>query len=530
MSGPWNHVARPEVLEVVPMSVKRVLDIGCGSGELGEALRERQQAEVTGIEPSPAAAIAVEKLHRVLQCTLVDAVDRLQEERFDCIILADVLEHLSDPLGSLTLLRGLLTPDGVFVVALPNVQNWPVLRDLLQGRWCRSSDGILDDTHVRFFTRSGIEELFWNAGLTIERVTEKFGGEEPPANLEAVVEQLGLPPNNVKGQARVFQYLVVARTPSPARDDEIVTAVVLNWNGRENTLSCLRSLRNIRAKNLRVIVADNGSTDGSPEAISQEFPECRVLQNGGNLGYAAGNNRAITAALSDGADLVWILNNDTVVESESLEELLKVHRVIPDAGSLSSKILWLDAPHSLWFAGARWEGKTFEIVGWRKDEGRIEFNSIRETESAIGCSMLLTRQALERVGLFDERFFLCFEESDWSFRARSAGYRNIYVPRSRVMHKGAASFGPGDSPLLAYFLMRNRLLWGEKHLSSRLRRRMWKRTYWEVAALLGEKKRELGMLGVVQDPLVRAKGRAIFDYLIRRFGDCPPGIRWLVGG
>jgi GT2 family glycosyltransferase len=327
--------------------------------------------------------------------------------------------------------------------------------------------------------------------------------------------------------------------------------VVVNWNGREDTLACLASLQSIDYAPLDVLVVDNGSTDGSVPAIRAAFPRVGLIETGRNLGFAGGNNAGIEAALAAGADFVLLLNNDTVVSPGLLRELIVVARSAPDIAAVSPKIYYQAEPKRVWYAGSRWVSRraTFEHIGQDTvDSGEAEDGQPVETEYACGCAMLLPAAALRRVGLLDDALFLLYEETDWCFRARRAGLRCLFAPRARLWHKVSASFGGRRSPLYTYFDVRNRLLWAERHLPPGQRARVWLWALGRACEPLPGALKALALLGRLRlreayweardcwhdvrrwhRPAARAMRRAtwqgVLDYLRRRFGDCPPAMR-----
>lgn len=165
---------RDDVLAVVPAGVRDVLDVGCGGGALGRALRARG-ARVTGVEKEPAAAAAArERLDRVVEADVEKDPLPFREGEFDCILYCDILEHLRDPAAALAATGRFLRPGGRIVASVPNVRYYAVVKDLLlRGRWEYGDAGILDRTHLRFFTLLSIEEMLEGAGYRIERVERK---------------------------------------------------------------------------------------------------------------------------------------------------------------------------------------------------------------------------------------------------------------------------------------------------------------------------------------------------------------------
>jgi SAM-dependent methyltransferase len=195
--------ARPEVAALVPRACRCVLDVGCGAGHLGQLLKERGH-HVTGMELVPEEADAARHRLDVVVTGDVEAGLPFDSDSFDAVIFADLLEHLVDPWRVVREAAALLTPGGVVVASVPNVQNLDVVRRLLRGRWDYRDRGILDRGHLRFFTLETIRELFAQAGLTLTQVGHRYRRSlfrETVCFLTA-------------GRARVYftrQYLVVAQ-------------------------------------------------------------------------------------------------------------------------------------------------------------------------------------------------------------------------------------------------------------------------------------------------------------------------------
>ncbi len=168
----WGDPDRAEVVPFVPMEVRRLLDVGCGRGGFGAALkRRRADMVVWGIEPSEAGAmVAATRLDRVIRSEFPGPLPR-QAAPFDCVTFNDVLEHMADPAESLRAAGAVLRPGGYVVASIPNVRYVEVLSDLvLRGRWTYTETGVLDRTHLRFFTRSSMVTLFEECGYAVRRV------------------------------------------------------------------------------------------------------------------------------------------------------------------------------------------------------------------------------------------------------------------------------------------------------------------------------------------------------------------------
>ncbi len=162
--------ARSELLPLVPSGARKALEIGCAEGAFGELL-ERSGVRVTGIEPDrAAAAVAARRLTRVVAAPLEEAGREIGRERYDLVVLADVLEHLADPVAALRVLGGLLQPDGALLFSLPNAAHWAVLAGMLQGRFDHALEGIVADDHRTYAGSPGWERVLSAGGFTVERI------------------------------------------------------------------------------------------------------------------------------------------------------------------------------------------------------------------------------------------------------------------------------------------------------------------------------------------------------------------------
>jgi len=242
-----------------------------------------------------------------------------------------------------------------------------------------------------------------------------------------------------------------------------VFIIVLNWNGYNDTVECLRSLQRLSYPLYEIVVVDNGSSDGSVQRLRQEFSDVMFIENKENLGYTGGNNVGIRYALDNGADYIWLLNNDTIVEPDSLDVLIRVGEENPSAGVLGPKVLCYPDTHLLYSRGERhnlWFNRRTVNIG---EEDKSDDVVPRAVDYVVGCSMLVRRKFVERVGLLDETFFAYFEEIDWCLRGRKLGFDVLYVPTAIVYHKGGASTGGMASPTVLYYHTRNWIYFMRKH-------------------------------------------------------------------
>ncbi len=226
-----------------------------------------------------------------------------------------------------------------------------------------------------------------------------------------------------------------------------VTVVVLHWCDEEVSRACLASLRRVELPELRVLLVDNGSHDGSGERLRDAFPEVDFHQLGSNVGYAGGNNRGIEWALSRGADYVLILNNDAEVEPECVGHL--VDAAVSGGSSVAGvvpKILYHHDPDRIWYAGGHFSPLRGLGLHWREGEPDSDpagDGGSREVTFMTGCCCLLSAEALRRVGGFEEELFAYVEDAELSLRFAEAGYRMLYQPAARVFHQVP---GPGSEP------------------------------------------------------------------------------------
>lgn len=237
----------------------------------------------------------------------------------------------------------------------------------------------------------------------------------------------------------------------------LVVAVVLAWNRKHDTLACLAALTRSTYPQLATIVVDNGSTDRTSEAVAAAFPDVAVVRSDVNLGFAGGNNLGLERVLESGAGYAFVLNNDVLVEGDAVATLVAEAERHPEAAALNPKILFADPPGRIWFAGASFDprrGYNGRQRGYGKPDG-TRFASVVETDRACGAALLLPRDALEQVGLFDADLFLYSEDTEWSLRARAAGRRLLVVPAARVVHAVSASSGGESSPATLYYGLRN---------------------------------------------------------------------------
>lgn len=271
-----------------------------------------------------------------------------------------------------------------------------------------------------------------------------------------------------------------------------VITVILNYKVKDLTLKCVASVSASSYSNLEIIVVDNNSEDG----LGKEITGVGFIQNQENLGFTGGNNIGIRQALKKGADYIFVLNPDTVVKKDSIEKLVSGLEQT-NAGIAGPKI-YFDNSETIWYAGGKFD--LLNVLGSHRgvnEKDRGQYEKIEETDYVSGAAMMIKREVLEKVGLFDENFFLYYEDSDLCFRAKIAGFKIMYLPTAIVYHRNAQSTGLG-SPLQDYYITRNRMLFASKFLPFRTRFALFREGVSHID--------------------IPARRKALFDFLIGRLG------------
>ena len=242
--------------------------------------------------------------------------------------------------------------------------------------------------------------------------------------------------------------------------------IVLHWGIEADTIACLRSIGASRFAARPLLVIDNGTGVPSDAAIAAAVPGAEVVRLPENVGYTGGNNVGIRRALAAGAEYVIVVNNDAEVAPDCLETLVGVARAEgPRVAAVGAKVFSADDHSRLWMAYGRltWRAALIKRVG-EGDADDTRFEERRDVDWVSGCCVLLTRRALEDVGLFDEFFFAYHEDVDWCTAARTRGYRIVFAPEARAIHHGGGSnAGSGRGDAVRYLCARNTVLFARKH-------------------------------------------------------------------
>lgn len=282
-----------------------------------------------------------------------------------------------------------------------------------------------------------------------------------------------------------------------------VAIIIVNWNGWQDTIACLKSLDIMDKKGLTVntIVVDNGSTDESVRHISAVLPHGTILTLPKNLGFTGGNNVGMKYAMLSGADYIWLLNNDTYVDRNALI----LTKAFDDGrvGVAGSKIYFAPGHeyHKTRYAKGE-RGKVFWYAGGLVDWDNLyashrgvdevdhgQYDDVLETPFVTGCSMMIARRVIEDIGYLDDKFYLYLEDLDFCLRAKQAGFKAIYYPKSVVWHINAGSSGGAGNPLHDYYITRNRLFLGLRYASLRTKVALFREALMFLFGKSSEKKR-----------------------------------------
>lgn len=506
----------------------RVLDLGAGPGVLGRYLAEHRACTVDGVEYNPAAVAEARPWYRHLECADLEQVllaDCFASRRYDFIICADILEHLRQPGELLAQLTGLLAPGGRVLLSVPNVAYAGLIAELLAGDFRYRPEGLLDETHLRFFTRISLLRLLEACGLrsvALDATVMSLNHSEfandwaaggwaetgSPAVIRALLD---------RPEALVYQFLVTAVPATdageaagqvPAEALAAAQAALAARQADRSANSALsialvtyapnlalltavlehlgRALRHAqqcgRLAEARLIWVDNGPGPDWREPLqgvlnAAQLPATVELLSGqGNVGYGAGHNLAFYRG---GGSVHLILNPDVLMEEDALSEGLAFLTAHPEAG-LVAPVAWDGAGRqhylckrypTVWDLALRGFAPGWLQRGWQTRLDRYELREqandavLWDPPVASGCFMLCRRAVLEQVGGFQPDYFLYFEDFDLSLRL-AAVTRLVRAPTVRIVHLGGHTARKG-------FRHISRFLWSAARFFHRHGWRWW---------------------------------------------------------
>lgn len=276
-----------------------------------------------------------------------------------------------------------------------------------------------------------------------------------------------------------------------------IFAVILNFNGKNTLLPCLSSVFQSDYPNLEIVVVDNDSRDGSFEQAKDKFSRCHFIKNSANVGFSKGNNVGIRYALEKFADHVFVLNNDTIIEKNTLSVLAKTASTSAKTGIVSPLIMG-PSKEDVWFAGGKIEWKKMKTIHLTNAAFKTPYLS----EYLSGCAMLIKKDVFKKIGLFDERFFLYYEDADFSLRAKDAGFDLLLDPNTKIQHLEQSNQA---NPMKIYWLVLSGLLFFKIHASGILKLQL-------TILVLLRKIKNLSKRIFTKDPFAKKIHQAFIDF------------------
>lgn len=454
----YYSIARKEVVDLLQLyeiTADRVLEIGCAAGATGRLLKKKGLVkEYIGVEISEEASVlARQYLDRVITADIektdLEKEHGIEKGYFDLILCLDVLEHLYNPWDVLAVLREYLKDGGHLIASIPNIQNITVINNLINGKWQYEKAGILDATHLRFFTIESIKGMFEGAGLIIERLDHILNPQPDMSKIKGSGNSINLGRVILNNLSRdevenlfTYQYIVTSSKPvsvdgNKTYQKDLTSIVILTFNQLEYTKKCVESIRRFTPEDHEIIFVDNGSKDGTREWLRElvsRNSNYRLIENRENSGFSKGCNQGIRESRGE---FILLLNNDVIVTEGWLSGLLSCLRSAPDAGIVGPMTNNISGLQRI-------------DVDYKDESGINDFaKRFRETfmgrriplRRVVGFCMLFRRELIDKIGLLDESFGTGnFEDDDLCLRAELSGFRNYVAGDTFIHHYGSRSF------------------------------------------------------------------------------------------
>jgi len=246
---------------------------------------------------------------------------------------------------------------------------------------------------------------------------------------------------------------------------DLVSVVFPTMNRKEDLIKCIESIKNSTYPKIEIIIGDNGSIDGSQEAIKKLFPEVILIENKYNFGSPLAINNCIKKS---SGEFILRLDDDEIIEPDTIEKQVDVLKSNPKIGMTSCLYFYTEMPNILRSAGFTinlWTGKTIIHGRDKKYTGQYSQNIVRD--GAGGGSHVIRRKTFEEVGLYDENYFLSYEDVDWCLRLKNAGYKTVVVGTSKLYHKLGGGMSQKENPNRVYLSSRGLVLLMKKNAGFR---------------------------------------------------------------
>ena len=452
-SETYYESTRKDLPAMISGTPKKILEIGCAAGAMGQFVKQKYSCEYIGVEiNADVARMAEDRLDRVINADVekIDLGDHdIAEKSLDYIILGDVLEHLYDPWTVLYKCGRFLKDGGYILASIPNIRNLQVVDRLIKGFFTYKDEGILDSTHLRFFTLHEIKYMFANAGFTIEQVVQLRGnigvdlntlGEKSNLELENILLK-NLSKDDV-AELSTIQFCIKARKESfveskkmlPEKNDKKVSIIVVTYNSVQDIQPCIQSIRSNTNVSHEIIIVDNNSTDGTRQHL-KTLEHATVILNDENNGFAYATNQGIKASTGE---YVIFLNPDTLVTRDWAQRMMSHFKAgVGAVGPVSNYVAGLQKVEFY-----RKEPVTGEIDINKLAEKLYHWNKGKgvETKLLIGFCLMVKKDVIENIGMLDEDLFLGSDDLEYSWRLRNNGYSLVVATDTFIYHKGQSSF------------------------------------------------------------------------------------------
>lgn len=274
-----------------------------------------------------------------------------------------------------------------------------------------------------------------------------------------------------------------------------IAVIILNYKTPDLTLKCVKSIKESTYKDYLLIVVDNNSNDGLVNEL-EDVKDITLIKSKENIGYSGGNNKGIKSALKAGADYIFILNPDTTIAKQAMSNLISFTKKW-QADIVGPKIFF-SRSKKIWYAGGIFE--LDNVLGKHRGVDEIDngqYDQPGETDVVTGAAMFIKADVFKKIGFLDEKYFLYYEDSDFCFRAKKAGFKIMFDPGTIVYHENAKSIGLG-SPLQDYYITKSRLLFASKFCTLRTKFALFREILHNISN--------------------SARRKALFDFMLGKFG------------
>ena len=432
----YYNNSRPEIQKMVSKKAKKILDIGCAAGHLGYELKKQLGSEVWGIEIiEEVAKKASKKIDYVINLAVENAIGKLPDNYFDTIIFADVLEHLVNPELVLEQIKSKLKDDGEMIISIPNVLHWSVLLEMFKGKWEYADAGILDKTHLRFFTKSSITEMLNKIGYRVYYVFPTLLQQsfEFPASFYSSLEDMGINNSTIKEETNFYQYVFKVSK----KEFVEISIIIPFYNQSENTLLTVHSILNHTRALVEIILIDNGSREEENRIVTESlknFEIVTIIKNATNLGFPKAINQGIL--LSKGKYII-IANNDIIVTDGAIERMLQVAEIenVGIVGSLTNKGSGLQIDPAAKYSSLEEMNLYAATLKKKNNYKYLEYPRL------AFIFVLIKQKVIETIGGLDERFSPGnYEDDDFCLRSFLSGFKAVIAFDVFIHHFGSKSF------------------------------------------------------------------------------------------